>query len=296
MKCIVKYLLLALAAVIPLGVCAQKYPERSQVRKGNRLYERLRYDDAIKRYSHAMELSDSCYEAKFNLGDALYKAKEYDKAGEVFGALAADSLHSEKDRAQAFYNLGNTLFQQKKYQEALNAFKQSLRLNPDDREAKYNYAYTKKFVEDNNNGGGGGGGDQNQNNQNNQNDPNNQNGGQNQQNGDDKQDQNNKGDNQNDQNDKNNQGDEPDKDKNSDNKNDDGKGDDQNDDGKGDNQDGDGDRDRQPQNGDSQPEPSGISEQDAERMLDAIQGEEDKTRDKMNEKIGGGVVKSRKNW
>ncbi len=268
MKCIVKYLLLALAAVIPLGVCAQKYPERSQVRKGNRLYERLRYDDAIKRYSRATELSDSCYEAKFNLGDALYKAKEYDKAGEVFGALAADSLRSDKDRAQALYNLGNTLFQQKKYQEALNAFKQSLRLNPDDREAKYNYAYTKKFVEDNNNGGGGGGGDQNQNNQNDQND--------------------NKNDN--------NQGDDPDKDKNSDNKNDDGKDDDQNNDGKGDNQDGDGDRDRQPQNGDSQPEPSGISEQDAERMLDAIQGEEDKTRDKMNEKIGGGVVKSRKNW
>lgn len=289
MKCIVKYLLIALAAVIPLGVSAQKYPERSQVRKGNRLYERLRYDDAIERYSRAMALSDSCYEAKFNLGDALYKAKAYDKAGEVFGTLAADSLRSEKDRAQALYNLGNTLFQQKKYQEALNAFKQSLRLNPDDREAKYNYAYTKKFVEENKNGGGGG------QNQNNQNDQNNQNGGQDQQNGGDKQDQNNKGDNQNDQGDnKNNQGDDPDKDKNGDNKNDDGNGDDRNDDGKGDNQDDDGDR--QPQNGDSQPEPSGISEQDAERMLDAIQGEEDKTRDKMNEKIGGGVVKSRKNW
>ena len=162
-----KYLV-AMAAVvavaIPTDVLAQKYPERSQVRRGNRQYERLDYDKAAEYYGKAIELSDSCYEAKFNLGDALYKSKEYDKAGEIFSALAVDSTRSELERAQSFYNLGNTLFQQKKYREALSAFKNSLRLNPDDMEAKYNYAYTKKYVEDQQGGGGGGG-------QNNQNGP-----------------------------------------------------------------------------------------------------------------------------
>lgn len=285
MNHVIKYCFIALAAVLPLGVSAQKYPERSQVRKGNRLYERLRYDDAAERYSHALELSDSCYEATFNLGDALYKAKEYDKAGEIFGALAADSLRSDKDRAQALYNLGNTLFQQKKYREALDAFKQSLKLNPDDREAKYNYAYTKKFVEDNEGGGGGGGNDQNQNGQN---DQNNQGGGQNDDSNDNHGDDNSNG----------NQGNDDRNDNRGDDGNDDkDRNDDENNGGDGnDDRDGDGDRDDRPQNGGQQPEPSGISEQDAERMLDAIQGEEDKTRDKMNEKVGGKVVKSRKNW
>ena len=43
---------------------------------------------------------------------------------------AADSLRADTERAEAFYNLGNAQFKQQKYQEALESYKQSLRLNP----------------------------------------------------------------------------------------------------------------------------------------------------------------------
>ncbi len=291
-------LIAALALAIPAQ--AQKWPERSRVRRGNRAYERLDYGRAEERYQQALELCDTCFEAKFNLGDALYKQQRYDEAEKIFTALAADSTRSDLDRAHSFYNLGNSLFQQKKYQEALSAFKRSLRLNPADLETKYNYAYTKKYIEDNQQGGGGGG-DNNQN-QNNQNQDQNQD--QNQQGNDDQnKDQNQDNENNNDQKDQNSDNNENQSDQNQNDQDRDG-------DGENDDQQGDNDRDQQgnddPNEGDqdpneqgggqNEPQPSGLSQNDAERMLDAIQGEEDKTRDKVNAKVGQGMVRSGKNW
>ena len=305
-------LITALALAIPAQ--AQKWPERSRVRRGNRAYERLDYGRAEERYQQALELCDTCFEAKFNLGDALYKQQRYDEAEKIFTALAADSTRSDLDRAHSFYNLGNSLFQQKKYQEALSAFKRSLRLNPADLETKYNYAYTKKYIEDNQQGGGGGG-DNNQNQDNQNQDQNQQGDGQNDQQNDQNQDQNQQGnDDQNKDQNQDNENNNDQKDQNSDN-NEDQSDQNQNDqdrdgDGENDDQQGDNDRDQQgkddPNEGDqdpneqgggqNEPQPTGLSQNDAERMLDAIQGEEDKTRDKVNAKVGQGVVRSGKNW
>ncbi len=303
-------LIAALALAIPAQ--AQKWPERSRVRRGNRAYERLDYGRAEERYQQALELSDTCFEAKFNLGDALYKQQRYDEAEKIFTALAADSTRSDLDRAHSFYNLGNSLFQQKKYQEALSAFKRSLRLNPADLETKYNYAYTKKYIEDNQQGGGG----NNNQNQNNQNQDQNQQGdGQNDQQNDQNQDQNQQGnDDQNKDQNQDNENHNDQKNQNSDN-NENQSDQNQNDqdrdgDGENDDQQGDNDRDQQGNDdpnegnqdpneqggGQNEPQPSGLSQNDAERMLDAIQGEEDKTRDKVNAKVGQGVVRSGKNW
>ena len=305
-------LIAALALAIPAQ--AQKWPERSRVRRGNRAYERLDYGRAEERYQQALELSDTCFEAKFNLGDALYKQQRYDEAEKIFTALAADSTRSDLDRAHSFYNLGNSLFQQKKYQEALSAFKRSLRLNPADLETKYNYAYTKKYIEDNQQGGGGGG-DNNQNQDNQNQDQNQQGDGQNDQQNDQNQDQNQQGNNdQNKDQNQDNENNNDQKDQNSDNREDqsDQNQNDQDRDGDGENDDQQGDNDRDQQGNDdpnegnqdpneqgggqNEPQPSGLSQNDAERMLDAIQGEEDKTRDKVNAKVGQGVVRSGKNW
>lgn len=296
---------LAVALFVTTDAQAQKWPERSRVRRGNRAYERLDYDRAEERYREAQQLSDTCFEAQFNLGDALYKQQRFDEAEKVFAALAADSTRSALDRAHSYYNLGNSLFQQKKYQEALSAFKRSLRLNPADLETKYNYAYTKKYIEDNNQGGGG---NNNQNQQNQNQNQNQQGGGQNDQQNDQNKDQNQDNQNNNDQNDQNDKGDNS-QDKNDQNKGDDPQNDDKNE-GKNDDQQGENDPqdgendpnkgdqqgDQEPQQGDGEPQPSGLSQNDAERMLDAIQGEEDKTRDKVNAKVGQGVVRSGKNW
>ena len=242
------------------GVSAQSMPERSLVRKGTRQYNKGNYEQAISRYEQALQAVAGQFEATYDLGNALYKAERFDRAEQTMQQAAADSLRTDDERAEAFYNLGNAQFKQQKYKEALESYKQSLRLNPADMEAKYNYAYTKRLLDENKDGGGGGGGG---------NDDKDQNKDQNQQN-QQNQDQQNK--------------------------------DQQNKDQKGDPKDQQGDQKQNPQDnkgdqGDQQgqPTPSGISPQEQQQMLDAIQAQEDKTQEKLKEKQGV-VVRGKKNW
>ena len=240
------------------GVSAQSMPERSLVRKGTRQYNKGNYEQAISRYEQALQAVAGQFEATYDLGNALYKAERFDRAEQTMQQAATDSLRTDDERAEAFYNLGNAQFKQQKYKEALESYKQSLRLNPADMEAKYNYAYTKRLLDENKDGGGGGG-----------NDDKDQNKDQNQQN-QQNQDQQNK--------------DQQDKDQ------------------KGDPKDQQGDQKQNPQDnkgdkGDQQgqPTPSGISPQEQQQMLDAIQAQEDKTQEKLKEKQGV-VVRGKKNW
>ena len=139
------------------GAQAQQLPERSLVRKGNRQYNKGNYEQSAGRYEQALQAAPGQFEAIYNLGNALYKAERFDRAEQTMQQAAADSLRADTERAEAFYNLGNAQFKQQKYQEALESYKQSLRLNPSDMEAKYNYAYTKRLLDENKDGGGGGG-------------------------------------------------------------------------------------------------------------------------------------------
>lgn len=237
---------------------AQQMPERSLVRKGNRQYNKGEYGEAIKRYEEAIKAAPESFEATYNLGNALYKAERFDTAEQTILRAAADTLRTNDERAETYYNLGNAQFKQQKYKEALESYKQSLRLNPSDMEAKYNYAYTKRLLDDQNKDGGGGGNDQQNQDQNQNQDQQNQNGQgqQNPQQGDNRQQQ----------------------------------GNPQQQPAKPDNNQGDkGD-------GEGQPTPSGISPQEQEQMLDAIQAQEDKTQEKLKEKRQGVVVRGKKNW
>lgn len=242
------------------GVSAQSMPERSLVRKGNRQYNKGNYEQAISRYEQALQAVAGQFEATYDLGNALYKAERFDRAEQTMQQAAADSLRTDDERAEAFYNLGNAQFKQQKYKEALESYKQSLRLNPSDMETKYNYAYTKRLLDEDKNGGGGGGNDDKD------------------QNKDQNKDQ--------------------DKDQNQQNQDQQNK-DQQNKDQKGDPEDRQGDRKQDPQEnkGDrqGQPTPSGISPQEQQQMLDAIQAQEDKTQEKLKEKQGV-VVRGKKNW
>ena len=261
-----RYVILLAALLAAVSALGQQMPERREVRKGNRLYNKGEYQQSIERYGRALMLDPASFEATYNLGNALSKAEMYDKAEQMQNRAAADTLRSDTERAEAYYNLGNTQFRQKKYREALESYKRSLLLNPDDREAKYNYAYTKHLLDDEQKNGGGGGGDQNQQNKDQQGQNNQNQQGQDQQGQDQNKDQN--------------------KDQGQDNQ-------DQNkDQGQG-QPDG---KDGEQGEGEGQPRPEDISPQEQEQMLDAIQAQEDRTQEKLKEKRRAMVVRSGKNW
>lgn len=258
-----RYVILLAALLAAVSALGQQMPERREVRKGNRLYNKGEYQQSIERYGRALMLDPASFEATYNLGNALSKAEMYDKAEQMQNRAAADTLRSDTERAEAYYNLGNTQFRQKKYQEALESYKRSLLLNPDDREAKYNYAYTKHLLDDEQKNGGGGG-DQNQQNKDQQ----------------DQQGQNNQ----------NQQGQDQNKDQNKD------QGQDNQDQNKDQGQGQPDGKDGEQGEGEGQPRPEGISPQEQEQMLDAIQAQEDRTQEKLKEKRRAMVVRSGKNW
>lgn len=263
-----RYVILLAALLAAVSALGQQMPERREVRKGNRLYNKGEYQQSIERYGRALMLDPASFEATYNLGNALSKAEMYDKAEQMQNRAAADTLRSDTERAEAYYNLGNTQFRQKKYREALESYKRSLLLNPDDREAKYNYAYTKHLLDDEQKNGGGGGGDQNQQNKDQQN-----------QQGQNNQNQQGQG-----------QGQDQNKDQNKD------QGQDNQDQNKDQGQGQPDGKDGEQGEGEGQPRPEDISPQEQEQMLDAIQAQEDRTQEKLKEKRRAMVVRSGKNW
>ena len=262
---------------------AQYYPERRLVREGNEQFERLNYRNALNRYNEALEYDTTKYESLYNRANAylqnmLANPADTTLKGEVantlFEQIAADELLTKERRAEVLRNLGEGLFLQQNYEAALNSFRESLKLNPADREVKHNYILTKRIVDQKRQ-------QQQQNQQNNQNQDQQQNQDQNQ---------NNEGNNQqNDQNDKqnepenndNNQGNEGDNDQNE-------KPEDENDNG-------DQKGDEEEQEGEAPP-PSDISRDEQERMLDAIQAQEDKTNEKLKEGEKAYIIPGKKNW
>lgn len=72
-----------------LGASAQNMPERSEVRRGNRQYNKGNYEKSIERYERALEAAPESFEATYNLGNALYKAERFDKAEQTMRRAAA---------------------------------------------------------------------------------------------------------------------------------------------------------------------------------------------------------------
>ena len=180
-------------------------------------------------------------------------------------------------------NLGEGLFLQQNYEAALNSFRESLKLNPTDREVKHNYILTKRIVDQKRQ-------QQQQNQQNNQNQDQQQNQDQNQNN------EGNNGQNDNQQNDQNDKQNEPENNENNNDNNQGNEGDnDQNEKPEDENDNGDQKGDEEEQEGEAPP-PSGISRDEQERMLDAIQAQEDKTNEKLKEGEKAYIIPGKKNW
>ena len=72
----------------------------------------------------------------YNLGNVLYKQGHFDQAQAAY--TQAGLKLNQKEKSKAFYNLGNTAFMQDQYEQAIDAYRGALKLNPKDKNAKYN--------------------------------------------------------------------------------------------------------------------------------------------------------------
>lgn len=168
---------------IPVAMSAQI--DRKEVRSGNRQFRREDYKAADISYRKALVKDSLSLAANYNLANVLYREEHYDEAGKALETVK-NVAETSGYGADYNFNVGDVALARKDYAAAVEAFKKSLVLNPGDLQAKENYIYAKKMLENQQKNGGGGGQD-NQDNQDNQNNQDNQ---QNQDNQDQQNDQN----------------------------------------------------------------------------------------------------------
>lgn len=137
--------------------------EREYIRSGNKLYNDKRYADAEVEYKKALSVNPNSNIGNYNLAMSLIKqsggtnpnAEEANNPLKTATELLASVAQNSKDmnlRSQAYYNMGNIAFNQQQYDQSIEMYKNALRQNPDDDQARENLrlAQLKKQEQDQN--------------------------------------------------------------------------------------------------------------------------------------------------
>ena len=127
--------LLLLALILVPQFCLSE-SVASKNKRGNRLFEQGRYEDAEKAYLSAQVDGPGKPEILYNLGNSFVKQKKYREGIQALGQSIGSGNREIKERG--WYNKGNALFTEGYYRDSANAFIQALKLNPSDRDAKHN--------------------------------------------------------------------------------------------------------------------------------------------------------------
>ncbi len=118
------------------------------------------FNEAYGRFQQTLKEhpeTEAADKIQFDSGAAAYRMKDYGKALQSFSqALLSPDLQMQ---SRSHYNLGNTLYQRgeaqktpneklKDWMNALQHYEQTLKIEPDNKEAKENYEYVKNKIED----------------------------------------------------------------------------------------------------------------------------------------------------
>lgn len=129
-----------LLLLVAMSVSAQT--DRQYIRQGNKQFNAGDYPNAEVSYRKAVEKNPKNPQAAYNLGNALLAQKKDSAAIEQF--QNASKLETNPLRKyQSFHNIGVICQSHKMYGEAIEAYKNALRLNPADDETRYNLILCK---------------------------------------------------------------------------------------------------------------------------------------------------------
>lgn len=123
--------------VLMFALSASAQDARQYIRNGNKLYRAGDYVKAEVAYSKAVAKDSLNPQAAYNLGNALMMQQK-DSSAIVQYQKAARLEKNPLRLSQSFHNIGVICQKKQLFAEAIEAYKQSLRLNPNDDETRYN--------------------------------------------------------------------------------------------------------------------------------------------------------------
>ena len=139
-----------------LTACDTEGP--ASVREGNESFESEDYEQAQEAYERALEAMPANPEATYNSANAFYKQEAYEAAQSGYQQVLEDAAQpglsqdatfnyarSLHEFARSAQEEGDAFESSQAYEEAKDAYKQVLRLRPNDRQAKY---YLERAIEE----------------------------------------------------------------------------------------------------------------------------------------------------
>lgn len=153
-----KLLIFALSVVLPVcAFCQQDYStkkERNYIREGNELFKEKRYAEAEAAFKKALQENGNSPIAKFNLATTYLKQVNLNDTTQN-GLLSETqqllketaSIADPKLASKAYYDLGNIFYSQKNYAQSIAMYKDALRRNPDDDQARQNLRLAQKQLQ-----------------------------------------------------------------------------------------------------------------------------------------------------
>jgi tetratricopeptide (TPR) repeat protein len=115
----------------------------NMIKDGNKQFKEKKFNDAEVNYRRSINTGKNLKEGNYNLGNAYYKQGKYEQAAQQFQSVSGMKSLSAEEQAKTFHNLGNSFLKENKYEESIQAYKNALKLNPNDNDTRYNLAYAQ---------------------------------------------------------------------------------------------------------------------------------------------------------
>ncbi|MFH0827907.1 MAG: tetratricopeptide repeat protein [Candidatus Omnitrophota bacterium] len=140
---------------VAYSTCFAANQARKNVKEANKLYQQGKLDEALQKYNDASVAIPDSDIVNFDMGAALYKKEDYQKAiGAFTKALVSDN---KKIEADALYNLGNCKYKLGKLKEntdlsatvgllreSLDYCKRAVELDQKNKDARFNHEFVEK--------------------------------------------------------------------------------------------------------------------------------------------------------
>jgi tetratricopeptide (TPR) repeat protein len=111
--------------------------ERALIRNGNKLYKEKQYQASIHSYNKALGVAPQSPLASYNLGNAEFRTDRFEEAANAYDASITNSKKIPV-KEKGYYNKGVAMIKQQKLEESIDAWKNALKLDPSDQEAREN--------------------------------------------------------------------------------------------------------------------------------------------------------------
>lgn len=137
------------------SMCFAATGAKKNVKEANRLYKQGKLDEALQKYNDASAALPDSDIVNFNMGAALYKKEDYQKAIDSF--TKALTSEDKKLEADALYNLGNCKYKLGKLKEntdlsatvgllreSLDYYKRAVELDQKNTDARFNHEFVER--------------------------------------------------------------------------------------------------------------------------------------------------------